>query len=120
MNRHTVTLRERITLEAIRRHLWTIVLVIGLAIAAIIVLNARSTPGQGNPQPLAPLVEVKGNPAVYQRINAMTDCAAIQVEFDTAEANHRRDLDSGELDLAVIDTSHMSAADERMRAINCY
>jgi hypothetical protein len=31
MNGHTVTLRERITLEAIRRHLRTTVLVIGLA-----------------------------------------------------------------------------------------
>jgi hypothetical protein len=120
MNRNTVTLRERITLEAVRRHLWTIVLVIGLAIAAIYVLNARSTSGQGNPEPLAPLVEVNGNPAVYQRISAMTDCAALQAEFDTAEANHGRDLDSGKLDLAVIDTSYMSAADDRMRAINCY
>jgi hypothetical protein len=47
-----------------------------------------------------------GNPAVYDRINAETDCATLQGEFDIAERNHH--------------TDYMQAADDRMRQLGCY
>lgn len=61
----------------------------------------------------------KGSPAVYNRIKSLTDCAALQREFDTAEANHNRDLTRGS-SLAEIDTDYMKAADSRMKAVGCY
>jgi hypothetical protein len=61
-----------------------------------------------------------GNAAVYERIAAETDCAELQKEFDTAEANHDRDSGTGKTTAAEIDTSYMEVADARMRAVGCY
>jgi hypothetical protein len=45
------------------------------------------------------------NPAIT-RINAETDCAQLQTEFDRAEQNGH--------------TDYMTAADARMRSLGCY
>jgi hypothetical protein len=55
-----------------------------------------------------------GNPDVYARINAMTDCAELQREFDQADANRSLPTDDD------IPIAYMKAADERMDEIGCY
>ena len=59
-----------------------------------------------------------GNPAVYQRIAAETDCTRLQTELDTASASHDR-ADPGS-DTAIAATGYMRAADARMRALGCH
>jgi outer membrane PBP1 activator LpoA protein len=61
-----------------------------------------------------------GNPEVYERIARTTDCAQLQHEFDTAEANQKRDLARGAVDQAEASTAYMDAADKRMREVGCY
>jgi hypothetical protein len=41
---------------------------------------------------------------VYERIARTTDCAQLQQEFDTAEANQQRDLARGAVDQAEAST----------------
>lgn len=67
----------------------------------------RDTP-QGRP----------GNPAVFERIEAESDCAKLQGEFDTAEANHKSAEPGSPAALAA--TEYMKAADERMQEVGCY
>ena len=55
-----------------------------------------------------------GSPDVYARISSLTDCSALQQEFDQAEANRSISRDPS------IQTSYMVAADERMREVGCY
>jgi len=55
-----------------------------------------------------------GSPDVYARIASLTDCSALQQEFDQAEANRSISRDPS------IQTSYMVAADERMREVGCY
>lgn len=58
-----------------------------------------------------------GSVAVYQRIEALTDCTAIQAEFDQAYADHEaapagapgREWTVG----------YMDAANDRMKALGC-
>lgn len=50
--------------------------------------------------------EFGGNPDVYDRILKMTDCPALQDEFNIAEEN--------------TNIGYMKAADQRMREIGCY
>lgn len=61
-----------------------------------------------------------GSSAVYERIAAMTDCRALQQEFDMADSNHKRDLAAGRTEQATWSTAYMKAADERMKAMKCY
>lgn len=61
-----------------------------------------------------------GNPAVYERIAALSDCRALQQEFETADANGKRHRAAGETDQAKWTTAYMAAADERMKALRCY
>ena len=56
---------------------------------------------------------------MYSRIEAETDCEILQSEFDTAEANHKRDLTQGAADLDKIDVSYLEAARARMRDLAC-
>ena len=51
-----------------------------------------------------------GNPDVYERIESETDCAALQEEFDTAEAGPPSEWK----------VPYMEAADARMRELGCY
>jgi hypothetical protein len=60
-----------------------------------------------------------GSADVYSRIDAETDCKNLQNEFDMAQANHKRDLNSGAVDLDKVDTSYMEAANARMRELGC-
>jgi len=59
-----------------------------------------------------------GNPKVYDRIASLTDCAALQQEFDTAAASHDRAAAGS--DQAEAATSYMEAADDRLKELNCY
>lgn len=71
--------------------------------------------GEGTPEAVVTTstdVPTHTNP-VIDRINSSTDCAALQAEFDRADAN--RSLGSGELSI-----SYMKAADARMKAVGCY
>lgn len=61
-----------------------------------------------------------GNPATYQRINSLTDCVALQAEFDRFERNHGEFIDKSDLGNAKVATDYMKAVDNRMRAIGCY
>jgi hypothetical protein len=97
---------ERIMPEAIGANLGKILLIVVLAMGAVLYV-------------LRPVPPPKGNPAVYERINAMTDCEALQREFEIADANHRRDLYDGKLDAAEVDTLFMRAANDRMEQQGC-
>lgn len=65
--------------------------------------------------PKATEPERPGNPGVYARIAKMTDCDALQEQFDLAERTHQRGGDWGP-----IGTAYMQAADDRMREVGCY
>lgn len=79
-----------------------------LVIAVLIVANSL----QDQPRP--------GDPAVYSRIESLTDCSALQSEFDAAEARHGAALRNHRTEAAQVESSYMAAADERMRKIGCY
>ena len=59
-----------------------------------------------------------GNPAVYDRIEAETNCSALQDEFDTAmaAAEGRRSGD----DMRDASLAYAKAADRRMESLGCY
>ena len=59
-----------------------------------------------------------GSYEVYADLASSTDCAYLQSKFDIAETNHRRDIARGS-SLAVVSSSYMKAADERMKEIGC-
>lgn len=58
-----------------------------------------------------------GNAEVYKRIEALTDCKALQGEFDTASAGHDRASNQAQREAT---SGYMAAADDRMKAIGCY
>lgn len=58
-----------------------------------------------------------GNPAVYERILNLTDCAALQQEFDRATANNDR-AEPG-TDEHRWTLGYMTAAQDRMDAVGC-
>lgn len=78
-------------------------LVLAVVVAVVVGLAALSTSS-----------EPEGNPDVYSRISSLNDCAELQREFDTADANRRFSDDSE------IQTSYMEAAHERMQELGCY
>lgn len=84
--------------------IWTVSL-------ALVFAGCTATPAAAPPSPV-------GNPAVYERINSLTDCADLQVEFDTAEAAHQR-AEAGSID-ADIAVAYMKAADTQMVKAGCY
>lgn len=59
-----------------------------------------------------------GNPAVYDRIGGLTDCAMLQTEFDLAMTNHDRAPAGTEERRWTL--AYAQAADDRMRKIGCY
>ena len=69
-------------------------------------------------QPAPDRAAEPGSPAVYARIRSLSDCDALQAEFDQAAANH--DAAEPGSDAAVWSTSYMVAADARMREVGCY
>jgi len=58
--------------------------------------------------------------ATLLRIEMLTSCEALQIEFDTAEENHDIQLAEGDVEMAELSTSYMEAADARMQQIGCY
>jgi hypothetical protein len=62
--------------------------------------------------------EYGGSSAVYSRIDRMTDCAALQAEFDTASANNYREEPGSASFQATL--GYMRAADNRMEEVGCY
>lgn len=54
-----------------------------------------------------------GDPAVYERIAAESDCAKLQEKFDWAKRTHDQLQDP-------VYTEYMAATDDRMREVGCY
>jgi len=61
--------------------------------------------------------DLPGLPAVYTRIRRLTDCAALQAEFDTADANADLQHELGRL--GTVSISYMEVALERMEQFGC-
>lgn len=59
-----------------------------------------------------------GDPEVYDRIGSLTDCEAVQAEFDTASANNARETPGS--DLAEATLGYMEAAADRLDELGCY
>lgn len=92
-------------------------LALGLVLAVIglaLVLGVGPFHRGPNFTPSAGAVNNNGaNQAVLTRIGSMTDCDALQAEFDQAEANWKSFGHSYSID-------YMNAADSRMKAVGCY
>ena len=95
--RHIMYLRAR--MASMRRKV--------LAVVALVVALAACNKTAERP----------GDPAVYKRIDALSDCKALQAEFDVAAANHDRASTQQQREWT---TAYMAAADDRMRAVGCY
>ena len=62
--------------------------------------------------------EYGGSPEVYARIAALSDCAALQNEFDQAEQNlSAQDPGTPQYKWGL---GYMKASDDRMKEIGCY
>jgi hypothetical protein len=85
-----------------------------IALALTFGVTACSAPAEEAPAP----EETVGNPAVYERINGLTDCAELQKEFDTA-STHNDGAEPG-TDEYRATTAYMEAADARMQEVGCY
>lgn len=57
---------------------------------------------------------------VYRRIYGMTDCVALQAEFDIADENASRLQDAGRYEDARLPIKYMDWADDRMQDVGCY
>lgn len=69
--------------------------------------RARPTPEQ----------EQVGEPAVFARIKALTDCAEIQAEFETAFGNSEKAEPGTARHEAAV--AYMDAANDRLEAVGC-
>lgn len=89
-------------------------------LAAVVALAGCGTSGSGSETPAttAENEDRPGSAAVYQRIESMTDCDALQRQFDIAGDNADRMHDAGQT--ADIPMSYMDAADARMKEVGCY
>ena len=67
---------------------------------SLLLTACGSSPPPSNPAP------DDASRIVLSRINSLTDCNALQREFDIADSNNRVD--------------YMKAADARMSAVGCY
>lgn len=62
--------------------------------------------------------ERPGDPEVYERIESMTDCAALQETFDrNMDDAERREPNTFLRDVVL---SYAETADDRMREVGCY
>ena len=59
-----------------------------------------------------------GDPRVYARIASLTDCVALQGEFDTSFNNNQRQNPGTALYATTL--AYMSAADDQLKAAKCY
>jgi hypothetical protein len=60
--------------------------------------------------------ERRGREGIYARIEGLIDCTALQGEFDAAQTNLDRDLDTR---LTAIPESYAQVAMDRMEELNC-
>lgn len=97
------------------------ILLIGGAIIVVLILAAiggffGSTAGDGATP--GDTSGVHGNPDVYQRIEAETDCGVLQAEFDQAmdNAEARQPGDP----LRDISLDYADSADARLEEVGCY
>jgi hypothetical protein len=97
-----------------------VIFLVLLAILAVVLSNRVPSSSDGGADGDGYMGTYGGNPAVYQRIAADTDCASLQAQFDQAAANHDRDSDAGDLEAMKWSTGYMVAADDRMRGLGCY
>ena len=114
------------TVVATRQSRLPVLLILGVLIVALagfavargsISPTGGSTSGGASEPAPAPGNLAPGNPAVYQRIAAETDCATLHADFDQAAANH--DAAAPGSEQATWSTNYMAAADARMRQIGC-
>jgi hypothetical protein len=70
-------------------------------------------------RPATPASARPGSAAVYARIDALTNCAALFEELDTALANGERDRARGRLDLVEIANAYVVAAEDRIEQLRC-
>ena len=61
--------------------------------------------------------ERPGNPEVYSRIESLTDCKALQAEFNTAMDWHDRE---STIERKKMRLAYAKAADKRLSDIGCY
>lgn len=85
------------------RRVW---LIVGVVVAALAGLGAIVG---GDDRP--------GDDAVYDRIGSLSDCQALQDEFDSAAADHDRAVPGS--DEAEAATSYMLAAEDRRDVLGC-
>lgn len=116
------------------------------AAAALVVIGAASGGGEKEPASVAPTSTTSttvaagevvttsssvpatspskarpGNPDVYSRIAAMTDCGELQEQFDLAEKTSKRPGGTASLGTwREIGIAYMEAADARMQDTGCY
>src|SRR5687768_13188325 len=62
--------------------------------------------------------EYGGNADVYNAILSLTDCAALQEQFDIASENNQRETPGTPGHKQTL--GYMTAADDRMKGLNCY
>lgn len=85
----------------------------------IVILLLLTSCGQSEPNTPEEFVkEYGGNQDVYVNILALTDCEALQEEFNTASDNNARET-AGTPEFRWT-LGYMKAADYRMKEISCY
>lgn len=108
---------ERRAAAALKRGAEPVVPIAGIVAAAQPPARSTTVPVAPTTPPSPPTTKPNkygpGNPAVYERIASETDCATLQKDFDTAEANHRRDVERGTPEFAKMGTGFMAAATPR-------
>ncbi len=92
-----------------------LVAIIGAVIVIAIAFSVLRGTFAGGPTPQT--AAQPGNAAVYQRIAGLTDCTALQAEFDQAYADHNAApaLSDGK----AWTLGYMTAAQDRMTALHC-
>lgn len=93
---------------------------VGAAFVALMLIGglAGLGPSTDKPGPSSITNTGPGNPEVYRRIDALTDCTELQREFDTAAANNDR-YDAGTFGHETT-LAYMEAANRRMEEVGCY
>jgi hypothetical protein len=87
----------------------------GVLIVGLFVFSFLRGTLAGGPTPDA--VSQPGSQGVYQRIAGLTDCTAIQAEFDQAYADHEAAPAGSQGREWTV--GYMSAAQDRMKALGC-
>lgn len=82
-------------------------LVVVLAVLVLVIVAAYLIVPQDRP----------GSPAVYDRIESMSDCQELQESFDLSMNNHRAARSTAESRWTL---AYAEAAEKRMAAIGCY